>query len=421
MDNLKFLTFDQVRDVISQFGSPIYLYDEKILKESASQVLNFPNAYGLTARYSIKASSNAIILKIFDKMGLHLDASSGFEAERALQAGIDPDKIQITAQELPVNLLELIEKKVLFVACSLNQIEEYGKLFPGSSLGIRINPGLGSGHSRQTNVGGPSSSFGIWWEYIDQIENLLKKYDLTVNKLHTHIGSGSDPIVWEKVAMMSLKTLKQFPDVTTLNLGGGFKVGRMKNEVSTDMNQCGHSVRKSFEEFYNQTNRKIKLEIEPGTFLTALSGAIVTKIMDKVYTGKQGYTFLKLNAGMTEIMRPALYNARHPLIVVSQDKQNDLNMDTEDVIVVGHCCESSDILSPINPENENLENICLKKAEINDLLVIDAAGSYCSSMTCANYNSFPRAKEVFLKEDGSFKLIRARQTIQQMLENERLD
>jgi len=421
MDNLKFLTKDQVRDVVSQFGSPVYFYDEKLLKKSASQVLTFPNAYGLTARYSMKASSNAVILNIFDKMGLHFDASSGFEAERALKIGINPDKIQITAQELPLNLKELVEKKVLFVACSLNQIEAFGKLFPGLSLGIRINPGLGSGHSRQTNVGGPSASFGIWWEHIELIKDLLNKYNLTVDKLHTHIGSGSDPIVWQNVATMSLETLKQFENVTTLNLGGGFKIGRMKDEVSTDMNKCGRYVLESFEKFYYETNRKIKLEIEPGTFLTALSGALITKIMDKVSTGKDGYTFLKLNSGMTEIMRPALYNARHPLIVVSQDKQNDLNEDTEDVIVVGHCCESGDILSPINAETDNIETICLKKAEINDLLVIDATGSYCSSMTCANYNSFPRAAEILLKEEGSFTLIRKRQTIAQMIENEKFN
>lgn len=167
----------------------------------------------MQVRYAIKALPNAAILRLFDSLGLHIDASSGMEVERALSAGILPEKIQLTAQEVPENLGMLLDKGVIFCACSMNQIEIYGKMRPGSSVCIRVNPGLGSGHSNRTNVGGPSSSFGIWWEYISEIKELARKYRLLVTKIHTHIGSGAGPRIWERVARMSLGIAEQFDDV----------------------------------------------------------------------------------------------------------------------------------------------------------------------------------------------------------------
>jgi diaminopimelate decarboxylase len=112
------------------------------LREAAEQVLALPAPFGFTPRYAMKANSNRTVLKLFDSMGLHIDASSGYEAERAMAAGIPGGKIQLTAQELPKNLKELVEAGVLYNACSLHQIEAYGKLFPGTALAVRINPGV---------------------------------------------------------------------------------------------------------------------------------------------------------------------------------------------------------------------------------------------------------------------------------------
>lgn len=89
---------------------------------------------------------------------------------------------------------------VEFNATSLHQLETYGKLFPHTHTSIRVNPGMGSGGTNRTNVGGPASSFGIWHEYLEEAKIIAKKYHLTITKLHTHIGSGSDPEVWKKVA-----------------------------------------------------------------------------------------------------------------------------------------------------------------------------------------------------------------------------
>jgi diaminopimelate decarboxylase len=92
---------------------------------------------------------------------------------------------------------------------------------PGIEVGLRFNPGLGSGGTSKTNVGGPASSFGIWHEHAAECLEIATAGKLKVFRIHTHIGSGSDPAVWQKVSTMSLNLVRMFPDVHTLNLGGG--------------------------------------------------------------------------------------------------------------------------------------------------------------------------------------------------------
>ena len=416
MTNLKFLTPTKVRTIAEEFGTPVYVYDENMLKTSAELAMNFPNAYGLNVRYAMKANSTAAIIKLFDAKGIHFDASSSYEVQRLLMIGIEPSKIQLTAQELAPNLKELVEKGVMFNACSLRQLKAYGELFPGQRLCVRINPGIGSGHANKVNVGGPASSFGIWHEYFDDIKTLANTYDLTIDTLHTHIGSGSDPAVWEKVTKMNLDAVKAFPNVTTLNMGGGFKIGRLPEEKTTDLIQIGEKVKTYFEDFYKETGRQIKLEIEPGTYLVAANGALISEIDDKIDTGKEGYTFLKTNTGMSDILRPTLYGVQHVMNLVS--KTSDIPKDIEDVVVVGHACESGDILTPTIGDAEGIDTIPLPHAKIGDYLVIEDAGAYCSSMSAINYNSFPRVPEVMILEDGEFKLIRKRQSLEQIIENE---
>ena len=171
-------------------------------------------------------------------------------------------------------------------------------------------------------------------------------------------------------------------------------------------------MRVAFEELARETGREIHLEIEPGTYLLANAGALVTAIQDIAET--DAYRFLKLDAGMTEILRPSLYGAQHPLIVLPRRPTGK----TVPAVAVGHCCESGDLLTPAPDEHEVLLPRLLPEAEIGDLCVIEGVGAYCAAMSAKNYNSFPEAQEVLLKENGEMGLIRRRQTLEQMLANE---
>jgi len=411
-----FLSDEQVRRIQQEFGTPTYVYDQRTLEAQGRRALEFPNAYGLTVRYAMKALSNAAVLRIVDRMGIHIDASSGFEAARALRAGVPPGHIQITAQELPADLATLLDQGVLFTACSRRQLRAYGELRPGSEACIRVNPGLGSGHSNRTNTGGPSASYGIWHGHLDEALELAQAYKLSITRIHTHIGSGGDPKVWERCARLSLEIAAQFPDVHTLNLGGGFKVGRMPGEETADVQAIGRAIKADFEAFARNHGRKLHLEIEPGTYLAANAGALVCTVIDVVDTGPKGYNFIKIDSGMNEVLRPSIYGAQHPIAVVPATPEQ---RGQKDYIVAGRCCESGDILTPEPGNPEALAPRTLAEARIGDALVVGGAGAYCAAMATKNYNSFPEAPEILLANDGTCHLIRQRQTLDQILQNER--
>lgn len=400
-----FLAYASARNIADAFGTPVYVYDQASLEAAARDVLNFPHAYGLTARYAMKASPNASILKLFDRLGLWIDASSGYEVRRALAAGIAPHKISLSTQELPDDFAELYQLGIEINACSLNQLERFAQAFPGREIGLRFNPGAGSGGNNRTNVGGTSSSFGIWHEWIDQVKAIIDSASLKAVRVHTHIGSGSDPAVWQKVSAMSLELVRQFPDVTRLNLGGGYKVARMPDEVGTDLQACGAPVAEKFREFAQETGREIHLEIEPGTYLLANSCAVLAKVQDVVSTGPKGYHFLKLDTGMTEILRPSLYGSQHPISILQQEPAAA----AKDYMVAGHCCESGDILTPAAGDPELLSTRSLPDTQIGDFCVIDGAGAYCAAMSTKHYNSYPEAAEVLMDTSGQPQLIRKRQ------------
>ncbi|GBF49488.1 diaminopimelate decarboxylase [Leptospira ryugenii] len=414
IEKLKFLNEEQVRSIAETFGTPVFVYSQKEIERRCEEALSFPNAFGLQVRYAMKANPNTNILKIMKQKGILIDASSEYEVSRALASGFPAESIMLTSQQFPKDLKKIIELGVSFNACSLKQLEAYGKLFPGGKVSIRFNPGLGSGHTKKTDVGGVASAFGIWHEKLSEVRSLVKQYNLNVEKVHTHIGSGSDPEVWKAVAKYTLEYAEAFETVKVVSLGGGYKVGRMADEKSTDLQKIGEPVKQQFIDFATQHNRKLILEIEPGTYLIALCGALVTRVDDKVDTGTKGFTFLKLDTGMDANTRPSLYGARHPLVTVT--KHPDTERPIEEYVVVGHCCESGDLFT----QKEGGEAVTrpMARAEIDDYVVMEAVGAYCSSMSTKNYNSFPETGEVILLSSGETKWIRKPQSLEEIYKNE---
>jgi len=419
----RFITQELANEIAQKVGTPAYVYDGRALTEQAEKALAFPNAFGLTVRFAMKSCPNRAVLQLFQRMGICIDASSGYEIDRAMAAGFEPEQISLSSQEMPDNIAEFVAKGAEVNACSVEQLKKFGKACPGSKVGLRFNPGLGSGGTGKTNVGGPSSSFGIWHEQLPQVKEVLAEYDLTAVRVHTHIGSGSDPAVWQRVASLSLALAAEFPECTALNLGGGYKTGRMPGEPSTDLATVGAPVKELFEKFAVEHGRELTLEIEPGTFLVANAGSILATVQDMTSTkgeqaGADGRDFLKLDCGMTEIARPSLYGAQHPIAIIPREGCVD-ERGTASYIVSGHCCESGDLLTCAPDEPETLQARQLVEARVGDFCVIDGAGAYCSGMATKNYNSFPEAAEVLLDSKGQPHVVRVPQTLEQMLANER--
>jgi diaminopimelate decarboxylase len=163
--------------------------------------------------------------------------------------------------------------------------------------------------------------------------------------------------------------------------------------------------------FREQHGRALHLEIEPGTYLVANAGAVVATCIDVVETGAGGYTFAKLDTGMTEVTRPSLYGAQHPIDVLAEAPPAD-------VVFCGPCCESGDILTPAPGDPEALAPRHVPRPSIGDVVIVGGAGAYCAAMSTINYNSYPQAPEVMLEPDGTLTLLRKRQSFDQMLANE---
>jgi len=407
-----FLTAEQAAEVRERFGTPCYVYDRATLEAAARRALAFPAPFGFTLRYAMKANPSRGILTLFRDLGLHIDASSDHEVERALRAGFAPHTIQLTSQMPSTRLPEHLARGVLFNACSLHQLELFARAAPGRELAVRMNPGLGSGSTNRTNTGGPASSFGIWHEYLEDVKKTAARHGLIIRTLHSHIGSGTDPEVWTRVARMTLDLAAELPDVTAVNLGGGFKVGRMPEESTTDLGDVGVHVRDELLHFKRRHGRALGLEVEPGTYLVARAGAVVATCIDVVDTGRDGYCFAKLDTEMTEVTRPSLYGAQHPIDVLASGREPAA------VIFVGPCCESGDILTPAPGDPEALAPRWVPRPRIGDLVVVGGAGAYCAAMSTINYNSYPQAPEVMLEPGGMLRLLRRRQSLEQVWANE---
>lgn len=371
--------------------TPRYEYSRSAIQTKIDELTSLSLLGGLIVRYAVKANPFPEIIKMMQEGGVYFDASSSYEATELLALGVPGSHISLSSQQPPHNLSELLEAGVLFVATSLNQLEIFLETANRpQQVGVRINPDLGSGHNNRTSTGGVSASFGIWHEYIEEALALTAESGVIIDRLHIHVGSGADPSIWGEVMERSLAVVKRFPEVTSLDIGGGFKVHRFGDEKEADMKEIMKVFAWKLEAFTVDTGRKLKVEIEPGTYFVAHAGTLVATVDDVVDTGKNGYNFLRLDTGMNDFLRSTLYGAQHKIEVM-----NDA-ITKKDYVVVGHNCESGDIFTPGLGDSEAIETRLLKEAEIGDEMRIYDTGAYCASMRAKGYNSFPDAVEVMV-------------------------
>jgi len=373
------------------FDTPSFVYSRRMLRERAQQALACQVPFGLTVRYAAKANSHPEIIRLFDELGLQFDASSSYEAVLLLKQGVSGPSISLSSQQPAHNLDELLQAGVRYVATSLHQLELVASSpYRPNTVGLRLNPGMGSGHNNRTMTGGVNSSFGLWHAYTEQALELARRHGMTIDRLYIHIGSGADPRLWGEAMDAALALVGRLPEVTTLDIGGGFKVHRFGDEQEADLAVICEVFSRKLSQFAEETGRRLHLEIEPGTWLVAHAGVLVAEVVDIVDTGADGHTFLRLNTGMNDITRPGMYGAQHEMMVLAGREEQ------RECIVVGHCCETGDILTPAPSNPENLASRQLARAEIGDKLVIFDAGAYCQSMSLKQYNAYPDAGTYFI-------------------------
>jgi diaminopimelate decarboxylase len=397
-----------------EHGTPYYLYDAAVIRAQIAKLRPFD-----VIRYAQKALSNVHVLRLMKAEGVLVDAVSGGELERALRAGYtgagEPAGVVFTADVIDEPTLErVVALDVPVNAGSADMLEQLGRKHPGHRVWLRVNPGFGHGHSRKTNTGGEQSKHGIWHE---DVQDCLRRADangLAINGLHMHIGSGTDMEHLQHVCQAMEKTARDVGrSVTSISAGGGLPVPYRAEDSSIDLAayfELWNATRKRLQDAFGH---KVTLEIEPGRYLVAESGCLVTEIRAVKRMG--GNTFYLLDAGFNNLARPILYGAYHPMSIVPKSGDG-AERPLHDVVVGGPLCESGDIFT-----QQNGGIVCTRQlpaAEVGELLVIEIAGAYGYVMS-SNYNSKPLAAEV-LVQDGKAHLIRKRQTFEDIVRGEEI-
>jgi diaminopimelate decarboxylase len=421
------------RDVVeaaARVGTPHYLYDEALVVERCRQVLAMPSAFGLSAGFAMKANPTRAILEVVAGEGMGIDASSLNEARRARRAGVPAERIMLTTQEVPEgqdrrDLEALMLEGLRYNACSIRQLELVAPFARARSipLALRVNPGVGSGESVTRNTGDKYSSFGVHQAELEKATALARQAGVVIGTVHVHIGSGGDPAAWaENVDRMLGMVERWFPDAKALNLGGGFKEARMPDEQAADVRALGEHARQRFEAFAARTGRRLHLVVEPGTYIVANAGYLVTRVIDRKWSGPDGLDFVVADGGMEANTRPLLYGSRHPFYVIARDgalRSSEWDLRGPDLApraVVGRCCESGDAQSL--DDHGHIVPRRMAAPEAGDLLVVGGAGAYCASMSPFNYNSHLQAPEVLRGADGALRVVRRQQTLEQLVANE---
>jgi diaminopimelate decarboxylase len=413
-------------------GTPFYLYDEAMIVERCRSVLGMPSAFGMSARFAMKANSTRAVLELVAEQGMGIDASSLNEVRRARRAGVPAGRIMLTSQEIPEgqdrrDLEALMVEGLVYNACSQRQLEAVAPFAraKGLPVSVRVNPGVGAGESVTRNTGDKYSSFGVHQAGLERLTAAAREAGVTIRQVHVHIGSGGDPVAWaENIDRMLEIVERHFPEAEAINLGGGFKEARMPDEQAADIGALGEHARKRFEAFAARTGRRPHMSVEPGTYVVANAGYLVTRVIDRKWSGPGGFEFVLTDGGMEANSRPLLYGSRHPFYVVSRAGEllssewnlNDPNVELDFRVVVGRCCESGD--SQSLDHHGHIIPRMMADPQVGDFVVVGGAGAYCASMSPFNYNSHLQAPEVLLGADGGLRIVRRPQTLDQIVANE---
>ena len=395
-------------------GTPLWVYDAATIQARIEALRQFD-----VVRFAQKANSNTHILRLMRRLGVVVDAVSLGEVERALTAGFTPGlhdghaEIVFTADLLDrATLPRLVELGIPVNCGSIDMLDQLGAASPGHPVWLRINPGFGHGHSNKTNTGGEHSKHGIW--HTDLVAALAKvrAHGLALQGLHMHIGSGVDYAHLQEVcgAMEALvATVKaQGMDLHAISAGGGLSIPYQAGEPVIDTAHYFSMWDASRQRVAALLGHAVTLELEPGRYLVAESGVLVSEVRASKHQGSAH--FVLVDAGFSDLMRPAMYGSHHGMEILHAGG-TPAGGPLQPTVVAGPLCESGDVFT--QGEGGVVLNRDLPAAQVGDLLVIHDTGAYGASMS-SNYNTRPLIAEVMV-EDGQARVIRRKQTVAELI------
>lgn len=399
----------------AEFGCPVWVYDAQIVRDRIAALHQFD-----VVRFAQKACSNIHILRLMREQGVKVDSVSLGEIERALAAGYDPqsdaDAIVFTADLIDeATLARVRELQIPVNAGSVDMLAQLGEASPGHRVWLRVNPGFGHGHSQKTNTGGENSKHGIWHSDLPAALEVIKRYGLKLVGIHMHIGSGVDYGHLEQVCGAMVNQAIAFDqDLEAISAGGGLSIPYREGEEAIDTDHYYGLWSAARDKIAAHLGHPVKLELEPGRFLVAEAGVLVAQVRSVKEMGSRH--FVLIDAGFNDLMRPSMYGSYHYISVLPADGRDLSQAPLIDTVVAGPLCESGDVFT--QQEGGKVETRALPQVMPGDYLVLHDTGAYGASMS-SNYNSRPLLPEV-LFDRGEARLIRRRQTIQELIALEQL-
>jgi len=413
------LTSTTLATLAHTHGTPLWVYDAATIERQIAALRPFD-----VIRFAQKANSNTHILRLMRQAGVLVDAVSLGEIERALAAGYNPGihnghaDIVFTADLLDRATLARVTALGVPVNCgSIDMLDQLGAASPGHPVWLRVNPGFGHGHSNKTNTGGEHSKHGIWHTDLAQACQRVRANGLTLMGLHMHIGSGVDYTHLQEVcgAMVELvaEVAVQGLDLQAISAGGGLSIPYQAGEPQIDTAHYFSLWDAARQQIADLLGHPVALEIEPGRYLVAESGVLLTEVRATKTMGSN--PFVLVDAGFSDLMRPAMYGSFHGMEILHADG-TPASGPLQDTVVGGPLCESGDVFT--QGEGGVVLTRPLPVAQVGDVLVLHDTGAYGASMS-SNYNTRPLIAEVLI-EAGAPRLIRRRQTVADLLALEAL-
>ena len=396
-------------ELSKKVGSPFYCYSSKILESKYSELTDAFKEEDLLVCFSLKANSNQSIIKTFSSLGSGADVVSIGELKRALKAKIPPNKIVFSGVGKNTDeIIFAIKNKILMInvesISELKQIStQAANLNMIAPISLRVNPDIEAGGNEKISTGKKQDKFGISIkEAIDVYELASNLDNIEIKGIDVHIGSQiNDLEPFEKTFNSIVETITKLKDknidIDIIDIGGGIGIN-YTDEKALNIKDYAALVSKKL----GSLNKKII--IEPGRFLTAESGILVTKII--YIKENESKKFIIVDAAMNDFIRPSLYGSLHnALPIIENDKERPI----ESYDVVGPICETGDFFIKDFKTSQLLER---------DLLAITNVGAY-GSVLSSNYNSRPSIVEIIIKDD-SYSVIKKRQDIEEMIDQDSL-
>ena len=393
---------EQLIRLASEFGTPLYVYHAEKIKQQYQKLTTAFSGSNTVFFYACKALTNVNILKYVCSLGANVDCSSINEVKLALHAGFPSSRILYTSNGIAFDEIE--EAQALGVTVnidSLSNLEKFGRKFGHSApVGIRLRPNILAGGNLKISTGHDKSKFGIPVDQVEQILEIVEKYNMHISDLHIHTGSEiKDVDVFVKGIEVLFDIIPRFSELEFIDLGGGFKVPYKDGDPETDINLLAEKIKEAFANHPNPGGRPLQVWFEPGKFLVSECGYFVSKV--NVIKETSAAAFVSVDSGFNHLIRPMFYDAYHRIENIS-NPQGALKRYS----VVGNICET-DTFAWDRDINEVREG---------DLLVFYNAGAYGFEMS-SNFNSRFKPAEVLVM-DGEARVIRRRDVFEDLLRNQ---